>query len=355
MNEKLNSKSFYDIIASCGHPNRIKYDMFKAQQCGVRCKACTLSEIKTKLIEKPISSIDIEYNGFCYLRDILQPTFEVQKCPEGTLADFAIRLAGCVDDNWIPIQLKVTQQRSILYSDNYTFRIGKSNYDILVLLLCLEDKRIWVFNGVDIHGLETIKIGKKASKYDSYFIPNITDYFVHQWNIHKKCRIEKINLPISKYQQLEQQYRRRREKYLPFIEFVYPERDGTVYDFTVNSYKVQEKVASIQTKRGKKCTSSFMVNLSRSGNAHAKKGYNEGDNDFYWINIPDSTKFFIIPENVLLINGKIARKGETISKQVYLGVYPTPREQSTSNWMHHYIYDYNTVTPQDIKDIFGIL
>lgn len=349
----MNSKSFYDIIATCGHPNRVKYDMFKAQSCGIKCKLCTVLSVKSKL-QKESNNADIEYQGFCYLRDILQPTFQVKKCNEGTCADFAVKLSKNETDSWVPVQLKVTKQFSKQYSNNYTFNMGASNYYIPVILLCLQDKRTWIMDGAGIQGLQSIRIGSKRSKYSANEVLHIVEFFANKWDGFEKHTFESINIPISKNQQREQVYRRLREQYLSYIDFVYPECEGLVYDFMINGKKVQEKVASYQIKRQKRCDSSYVVKLSRSTTAKKTRQYEYGENDFYWINLPNCTTFFVIPEEVMLQYGKISNKGECNPKTSMLAVYPTKREKSKTNWMHNYAYDYKTITSEQINSIFGM-
>jgi hypothetical protein len=354
----MNSKSMYDIIGTCGHESRIKYDMFKAINCGIQCKACTLATATLKLKNAETKSADTEYTGYCYLRDQLSSAFDVQKMVEGTLSDFAIKPKTVLDDEWLPIQLKVTTKAHAQYSDNYRFRMANKLYrNIAIVLLCLEDKKVWMINGNDLPKIKSITIGSKRSKYSQYEVKNLHETAQTFYNTLPTESFHAINVPIGANQQREQDYRRKRESYLPYLEFVYPEREGLEYDFIVDNMKVQEKVASETNVRcvGDNIAYSVLIERCRmSKHIRERYLYAQGDNDYYWINIPDTTKFFLIPELVLLEYNKISPKGVTIKRGCSLGLYVYDRPQSPNNWQYKCLYDYTTITQDEMKKFFKV-
>jgi hypothetical protein len=91
-----------------------------------------------------------------------------------------------------------------------------------------------------------------------------------------------LNTPTSYCQKQEQEYRKLRETKIHFIEFIYPNMEGTVYDF-----KIQEK----------------------------------GDNDFYWLNCKNG-KFYVIPESILIEKVCVSDNCDNKCKQ-HLYVSPT--------------------------------
>ena len=122
---------------------------------------------------------------------------------------------------------------------------------------------------------------------------------MHQkYALYPKFMAEYIMKPKNIYQQQEQSFRKLRETNLPLIKFEYPEIEARVYDFKINEYKIQEKVASCTIKSNDRELHS--VHLYRSNNIHKYKAYNQGDNDFYWIWLNDKKTFYIFPEKVLI-------------------------------------------------------
>ena len=51
-----------------------------------------------------------------------------------------------------------------------------------------------------------------------------------------------------------------RESKIKYLKFEYCNYEGTVYDFKINGYKIQEKVGSIMKQNG-----SFGFNLNKNG------------------------------------------------------------------------------------------
>ena len=77
------------------------------------------------------------------------------------------------------------------------------------------------------------------------------------------------------------------------ITFTNHDMQGKVYDFMINGYKVQEKVAS-NTRKGD------IFPLDKNNSRGKNISYQKGDNDFYWINCQDKKRFYVIPEKVLI-------------------------------------------------------
>jgi hypothetical protein len=346
---KMVAKSFYKIIGICGHESYIKYDMFKAMNCGIKCKSCTLESTVNTLKVKSLNASNTEYKGYCYLRDQLINTFQVKKMVEGTQADFAIKPLDTDEDMWLPIQLKTSLNININHCNNYHFSIGRNDYpNMIVVLLCLEDKKTWILNGNDIIGKQSINIGSTRSKYSQYEVNDIVTLFNKLYITQGKYNIAILNTPKSYQQEREQKYRNLREQYMPYISFTYPEEEHLPYDFTVNGFKIQEKVAT--KARNKKINTSYVVVMARCAGKN-KIAYSKGDNAYYWINIPDTTKFFLIPELALLEHGKIIPK---CTKGYLMGINIRYLPKSQNNWMYQYMYDYKTITQEQMMQIFAI-
>ena len=108
--------------------------------------------------------------------------------------------------------------------------------------------------------------------------------------------------------------------------------EGLKYDFTINGYKVQEKVAGVRKDRSNSYWISFYCNNSKIEKKRQYKSYAKGDNSFYWIWLEDNPKeFYLFPEEVLIERNIVDRK--TGPKPV-LGI-------NNTNWTKEYLYSFN--------------
>jgi hypothetical protein len=114
-----------------------------------------------------------------------------------------------------------------------------------------------------------------------------------------------------------------------------------VYDFKLNGLKVQEKIAC-NHKPG------VQVNLRKSNGNKKKKSYEKGDNDIYWIHLPNKEEFYVIPEDILMDNGFISNKD--IEGKMSLYINPSNKKQ----WTNKYLYSYEKIDIEKLKLIFKI-
>jgi len=114
-----------------------------------------------------------------------------------------------------------------------------------------------------------------------------------------------------------------------------------VYDFKLNGFKVQEKVAGTNEP-------GFQVNLRKSNGSKQKQAYDKGDNDFYWIHLPDKERFYVIPEDVLIINGFISHNDKKGKMSLYIN--PSNKNQ----WTYEYLYSYEKLDIEKLKLFFKI-
>ena len=110
---------------------------------------------------------------------------------------------------------------------------------------------------------------------------------------------------------------------IPFIE---NSRHSLCYDFMIGPYKVQEKVGVVVKNR----KNSIVYVLHKcNGRNKNKIAYAVGDNDLYWLHIPNTEEFFVIPESVML-----EKKHVGPDAKFHL-VYNEQRA-----WMNTYKYNY---------------
>lgn len=145
--------------------------------------------------------------------------------------------------------------------------------------------------------------------------------------------------------QLEKEYQEKREKTFP-LDYQYASIP-VCYDFIINGHKVQEKVATPMKDRPQ----SFIATLHRSNGKHNSirqfQPYEKGENDYYWINIPSTTTFYLIPEHALMKEGYIKFQDKEPGKRfLYLNL------NAEINWYCKYRHDYKKTCVDKIKQLF---
>ena len=331
------------FIASCGHENEVFVNVFIHRNTGVVCKMCLYEKSRNDGKAKKNSS-NHEYRGYLMLKELLERDFEVRTLNEGCLADCVIRLKGVEDDAWLRIQLKTTS------SDNfnmYSFCIKKSYPECFIVCIQLEKELFWVLDGNKDYG-GRLNITQKYSKYDKFEVKKdkLAEYFKTNYERYEHGLFEEINTPIGVCQQREQEYRRFRESKVD-LDFIYPEEDGLVYDFTVDGKKFQEKVGTIM--KGKSGITFFLhKNAGKKDGKRIYQTYNTGDNDFYWLNFPDKIHFFIIPENVLVMKGIINEERVERSCTLLLN---TNYKNNETYWANKFLLDYNNLDADRLREI----
>jgi len=70
-------------------------------------------------------------------------------------------------------------------------------------------------------------------------------------------------------------------------------------------------------------------------------------NKYYWINIPDSPIFYIIPEDELLKNNKLSTKERIINNPIL-----SINLNSEKSWYQKYKHYYDKLNREDIINLF---
>lgn len=285
------------------------------------CKICRKDDTKKryelKLREHPPrekinDNTQVEVDAIKFLSSILSSIYEVRRVNEWCLADICIRLRESTDDEWTMIQVKATRGKGPI---GYQFPLKKAYPDCIVLLVSLEDNKIW--NICNKISASSITIGPTRSKYDKFLIKENELINTILKCDHNKFSLNEINIPINVNHKLESEYAKIRLK-LPY-EFIYPHREGLKYDFLLYNMLVQEKVG-----RRDPTSCSYRFHVTAGNN----KKYRPGEVDLFWFHFPDKTHFAVIPFSQLHDRGILDQTSYNLNFK-------------KDNWYSKYINDYD--------------
>lgn len=353
IDNKINNSTLCTYNTSCGHIREIKLQKFFSSNTSHICIKCNnenkLSKLKKNFIIYGNNyCFKLEKEGFNILKEIINNSFNIIKLNEGTKADCLIKPKNIIDDKWLSIQIKTTRncQNSTKSNNVYRFSFEKKNYpNILLCLICINEKKIWLLTK-DTSQIGSLTIGTI----------NYNKYLVNSNNIQNKLKsfYEKIpltkeltaNIPQAPTQIIEMNYRRKREIKLNFLKFEYPEYEGSVYDFLINSFKIQEK----STKSNKNEITNFIIGKSNGSRKikNCRQPYEYGDNDYYWFHFSDEEHFMIIPEYKLIEYKYISNSNIIGKKNISLSV----TKSNNTNWAKEYLFNYTNLEIERIKWLF---
>lgn len=329
-----------DFIGSCTHESSAVFTNFNLRKTGICCKACVNTR-QGETLKTNNNANEIEYNGIQLLEEYLGPYYEVVRTNEGCGADLAIRKKSETEDKWIPIQVKITIK---ICHGMYSFsRIDKKYDNMLLMCLCISEKKLWIIPFCDISAQAKLNISVK-SKYNKYQvdIERIEETIDTYLDKVEYLPISTVMEPITPLQKREQLYFRKREQYLPFLEYTYPGIQGTVVDVLIYQKKVQEKVLGfIKNRNTLQCE--FASNNGKVDGKRTYRTYCLGENDYYWLHSSIDDRFWIIPEQVLSKEGYIANTNE-IKKKKALNF--KCENNINKSWMNAYEYNYNTINDE---------
>ena len=326
----------YNYIAKCGHEHVVFYNVFTSRNTGIICPKCKCiengKEKKEAVKDNKLNCLNTEFECIKYFIEKVKHEFQCIKAFDCCKADMILKPISINEDKWIGIQVKSCDKIGM----GYGFGLEKEYENCIILCICAEDKRMWIFPYDDVKNLIKISIGKTKSKYSNYEVKleNIVEKLNSFYEITEKYTFEILDTPINANQQKEQLYRKYRESKIDFIKFENNEMEGLVYDFKVNGKKVQEKLGLVaHNKKGTSFT--LNKNYKRENGISYHKNYDIGDNDFYWLHCPDKKYFFVFPEKVLVDR-------EYIGMERQKGIYLNP-ENDEYYWYYDYMFDYENI------------
>jgi len=343
---KFAKKSGFKLnyTASCGHNHSAFYNLFKYRGAGVLCPSCKSKEngniIKEKMNNNEISkicNIEQEHAFIIKFCELVCNYFEIKKAFDGCIVDLIFKPKNIVEDKWVGIQVKTTNNRHLTYS----FHINNNYKDCLLLFYCGQDEKMWLVPENIIVNQIKISIGYNKSKYNIYKInkQDIIDKLLEYYQVTSKFTFDKLDTPNNIYQQREKEFRKFREEKIDFINFEYPNMEGTVYDFRIGNLKIQEKVTEMSKEN--KCKFCMYKNNGKINKKPNHTQYDIGDNDFYWLNSDNRKTFFVIPEKVLIDKGLIGNRPH--KKTFFLKITIKDPLHRMSAWLQPYMFDYENI------------
>lgn len=353
LNNPCNYKVRYNAL--CTHDHIVFVNVFKSRGTGIICPSCKHKENgflqkQQNNIANNGSTIKILQEDECidFITKNLNDDFDVVKTSEGCLCDMAIKPKSVQDDKWLMIQVKTTKKPN----NGYSFHCKNSYKDMVMLFMCLDERKIWIMNGNEIQNTKKLTIGQFSSKYDQCFV-KVSELKITLSKCYSKLKLQSINvinIPISLCQQREHEFRLYRERMCSFLTFTQPNRNQVCYDFLINNKKIQEKVGTIH--KGKKTIAFYLYRRNGiTDNLREYRLYQEGDNDFYWLHFPDKTTFYVIPENVLKEHGYISKTDEIICTRKILLLNPC-KSNINASWCNDFAFVYNNIDVLRLTALF---
>jgi hypothetical protein len=345
-------KSNYRLkyTASCGHDHIVFYNVFKSRGTGIKCPSCVNKKIGNDTKEKmknneitKICKVEQEFNFIQILKELIKDEFEIIKAFDCCLVDIILKPKNILENKWIGIQVKTTNNRYLTYS----FHMNNNYKDCLLLFYCCEDESMWLIPENIILNQKKVSIGFNKSKYNIYKVTkdNIINKLQELYTITTKFEFDILNTPINIYQQREQDFRKYRESKIDFIKFEYDEMEATTYDFKIGNYKIQEKVTKLNKENR------YLFFMCKSNGITNKKinhiQYDIGDNDFYWLNCENKKIFFVIPEQILVEKQLVGNIKNKLSLKVTIKDILHP----LSSWLQPYMFDYDNIDKERLLNI----
>ena len=340
-------------IACCGHNHEVFVNVFLNRKTGIICPSCISK--KNNINKRGLMNCEngqcvltkMEDDGIQYIQTILNEHFVTDKTKEGCLADMIMKPKHEGEDKWLLVQVKTTSKPL----RDYGFKCSSKYNNCIIICLCLLDKRMWILNGNEIIVKCKIAIGLHKSKYDKneVNIDNISDSINKYYDLMTLVTFEVANLPQSINQQKEQEFRKLVENNCPCIKFDYPINNQLVYDFTINGFKIQEKVGTARKDRKDCVIFSLHKNNGIHDGVRKFRSYNEGDNDFYWLNFPDKKHFYIFPEKELLKFGLITSEKDKGKGKISI----TMSKIKNNKYDTKYLFDYENLDETRLTLLFS--
>ena len=198
----MTTYSNYRFKATCGHEKSCIIGNTKIVP-DMLCKSCSLSkcienQIKNAKTDGLSNNNICEYESLCFMKELLEGEFDIEFMDEGCKVDMALKSKNILDNEWIGIQMKCTNQSTNDEKKSYRFSTDKSDYsNMLLICTCVKDQKIWIVDPSLVKELDVIQINEiEGSKYYNFKVS--LDEFVEKINnlydTHPKSKLEILNI-----------------------------------------------------------------------------------------------------------------------------------------------------------------
>lgn len=250
---------------------------------------------------------------------------KIIKTEEGCTSDVIVKPLNVENDEWLRIQVKTTLD---ICHDLYTFNLGNNKYiDHVILCHCINKNKYWLIPYIEVmHIKNKLNIGQTScSKYFKYEVneDSLINTFNDYYQKMKLFTCKECMIPPNILQQKELIFKQRREEAFTFLKFERPRYNQSFYDFVVNGVRVQEKVATLRKDRKNTYVIFLYRSLSNNGRNMKYQPYKQGMNSYYWIHIPETNIFYVIPDAELCQRGYIETCTKLNTTRPVLSIRPS--------------------------------
>ena len=350
----LNFNSKFKYIPQCGHHHVVQFRSFKTTPYGRLCPKCqhkkTSEKYKQNMNYGIHHGIKIETESFNYIIQFLSNKIDFHRTYEGCHADIIVRPLNSQEDKWLPVQLK-----GATFNDKNTCRFRHVDDYNKYLMCCIGMKndtyKIWMFNGSLCLNLNGVTISPNSKTYSKYEVSSdkIIEKLLESYNDADNftyISYATSMIPVAPKCKTEHCNRMKRSEYLSdYFDISYSNEMNNIYDCKINNVRVQDK-----SGHPHRSGISFGINKK----LHKKSiPYEKGDIDIYWLHVPNSSKFYVIPENVLIFHNFI--KTPTQHGKLVLILFPEPGQRKNSKeWAQEYLFDYKNLNIAKLKTLFMV-
>lgn len=328
------------FISSCGHENTVFVNVFISRNTGVICKDCIAKRRKNDYPDLIKREIDFTNK----LQDLISNSFTSKITNEGCKSDLIIKPLDVQEDSWLRIQIKTTEN---VYDKSYGFHIRSKYNDHIVICHCIDENKYWIipFNELKLTNNKLNLCVSKKSKYYKYYTDceKVIDVLMRYYKETKLYNEDFCMIAESKDAKKEQKYRTKIYENLSFLKIDKPNYTNMVYDLMINDKKVQEKVLHLQNNK-----IGYSGLLYKRFGKNKTQNYNYQDNDFYWLHIPDTDFFYVIPQFELLYRDILSFYEVAGRKSLYVHTKPNDYKHS---WANEYLFNYKSISKERLLNL----
>lgn len=322
------------FTASCGHENIVFVNVFISRNTGVICKNCLYERSRKHVVQLNLIKREIDFT--IEFQKFILNSFQSKTTNEGCKSDLIVKPVNVMEDSWLRVQMKTTEKA---YNKSYGFHINNKYEHHIMICHCIQDDKFWLipFDELELTNNKLNLTLSEKSKYYKYYIEkeNIINSLVKYYQEIELYDENSCMIPESEVSKKEYIYNQKIYDNLPFLRLERPTYTNMVYDLLINNRKVQQKLLNLQKNKN-----GYLGTLFKGFGKKKKQLYIYQDNDFYWLHIPDTEYFYVIPQFELLDRDIISFFETEGRKSVYLH---TEDNNYKHSWANDYLFNYKNV------------